>query len=410
MSQSVRILSVASAGGMACVRRLLIPGLVSLVGCSQPCMPTVERPAASATTEGAGRDAAGGITTERVGMATVHPTISRVGWYEPPAAATTVVRAPATGFVAARDDGPWPAIGDRAEAGRSSLQLSVFLAPQELAQLVHLKEDTDTQLQQSLVTMQLTEEQLRQASTARDAISGVRLDQIRQAFEHARAAYHDAQEKLRYQLLENADHGVTLRPVPIDTPRTGVVTEVAASPGQFVATGDPLYTVADWSTLWVRVPVFEGDLGTIDDARVVRVTDRVTRRPVEARPLRLPATAKAGGRAFDLWYAVDNAAGTLQPGRTALVALPVRGCVAEAMVVVPRSAVLYDGFGRASCFVKGDGDGQPYARRQLELGDPHGAGVVVRHGLDAGEEVVVAGAEQLAGAAAILIPSAEDDE
>jgi len=351
-----------------------------------------------------------GVVTERVGTATQRPTLSRVGWYEPPAGATTVVRAPATGFMAARGDERWPAIGDRVEAGTSPLQVGVFLSPQELAQLVHLKEDTDTQLQQSLVTMQLTEEQLKQVSAARDAISGARVDQIRQAYEHARAAYNDAKEKLPYLLLENADTGVALRPVAIDSPRRGIVTEVASSPGQFVVAGDPLYTVADWSTLWVRVPVFEGDLGTIDDAQMAQATDRVTGDLVDARPLRLPTEARGGGRAFDLWYAVDNAAGTLQPGRTAIVSLPLQGGKEEPVIVIRRSAVLYDGFGQASCFVKHKGEGVPFERRKVELAHTSGDRVIVRHGLEMDDEIVVEGAEQLAGAAATQILSAGDDD
>lgn len=394
----------------AALRWLLVLGMMTLTGCEQPAPPTGDHDAESGAVAASEADAAEGVVTKRVGTAMLRPTISRVGWYETPAAATTVIRAPATGFVTARGDERWPGIGDQVDAGRSPLQVGVFLSPQELAQLVHLKEDTDTQLQQSLVTMQLTEEQLRQVSSARDAISGARVDQIRQAYEHARAAYNDAKEKLPYLLLENADTGVALRPVTIDCPRRGVVTEVTASPGQFVVAGDPLYTVADWSALWVRVPVFEGDLGTIDGATDARVTDRVTGNAVDARPLHLPAEARGSGRAFDLWYAVDNSAGSLQPGRTAVVALPLRGGGEEAVVVIPQSAVLYDGFGQTSCFVKREGDGEPFERRKVELGDSSGNHFVVCHGLDAGDEIVVEGAEQLAGATATQILPAGDDD
>lgn len=410
MNRSARALSALSPKWAASISQALMVGALLLAGCDRQGMSGADRAAEGPAAGEPGNVPVEGIKWERVGSATVHPTIARVGWFEVPAAATTVVRAPATGFVATRDGRPWPAIGDRVEAGRAPLQVSVFLSPQELAQLVHLKEDTDTQLQQSLVTMQLTEEQLRQASAARDAISGVRVDQIRQAYEHARAAYNDAKEKLPYLLLENSDTGVALRPVTIDTPRKGVVTEVTASSGQFVAAGDPLYTVADWSTLWLRVPVFEGDLGSIDDAMDARATDRVTGNRLAAKPLRLPTEVKTGGRAFDLWYAVDNAAGALQPGRTAVVALPTRGQSEQAAIVIPRSAVLYDGFGHASCFVKREGDGQPFERRHVDLGDPHGDLVVVRQGLDTDDEVVVEGAEQLVGATATQILSAGDDD
>lgn len=410
MLRKARVLTAPSSTWAASIRQALVFGVVLLVGCDRHGMSGAERAPENLATGQSEHDLAEGITSVRVGTAMLHPTIARVGWYEVPAAATTVVRAPTTGFVTMRDGQPWPAIGDRVEAGRSTLQVGVFLSPQELAQLVHLKEDTDTQLQQSLVTMQLTEEQLRQVSAARDAVSGVRMDQIRQAYEHARAAYNDAKEKLPYLLLENSDTGVALRPVTIDAPRKGVVTDVAASSGQFVAAGDALYTVADWSTLWLRVPVFEADLGAIDDARHATATDRVTGKALEARPLRLPTEAKTGGRAFDLWYAVDNAAGALQPGRTAIVALPMRGESEQAAIVIPRAAVLYDGFGRASCFVKREGGALPFERQQVDLGEPHGDQVVVRRGLDADDEVVVEGAEQLAGASATQVLSTGDDD
>lgn len=398
------------AGLYTSLRCVLVVGMTISAGCERPAAPVDDRDTESPRSAVADAGVLEGVVTARVGTAMQRPTLSRVGWYEPPAGATTVVRAPATGFMAARGEQRWPTIGDRVEARTSPIQVGVFLSPQELAQLVHLKEDTDTQLQQSLVTMQLTEEQLKQVSAARDAISGARVDQIRQAYEHARAAYQDAKEKLPYLVLESSDTGVALRPVAIDSPRRGIVTEVTSSPGQFVVAGDPLYTVADWSTLWVRVPVFEGDLRTIDDAQDARATDRVTGDEVVAQPLRLPTEVKGGGRAFDLWYAVDNAAGTLQPGRTAIVALPLRGDNEEPAVVIPRSAVLYDGFGQSSCFVKREGDGVPFERRKVELAQSSGDRVVVRHGLEAGDEIVVEGAEQLAGAAATQILSAGDDD
>ena len=63
----------------------------------------------------------------------------------------------------------------------------------------------------------------------------------------------------RRDLLTNAISG-TLGPVPLEAPFDGVLRKVLAAPGEAVTAGTPLYELADLSRLWIRVPVYVGDL------------------------------------------------------------------------------------------------------------------------------------------------------
>jgi Cu(I)/Ag(I) efflux system membrane fusion protein len=59
--------------------------------------------------------------------------------------------------------------------------------------------------------------------------------------------------------------------LPITSPLSGVVTEKFVQEGQYVNMGDPLFTVADLSVIWVELEVFEIDLPLIKVGQQVAV-------------------------------------------------------------------------------------------------------------------------------------------
>ena len=348
-----------------------------------------------------------GIIVAPVHSKTVRATIPAVGWLAAPPATETIIRAPVAGFVMSHPNQKWPTLGEEISPGNTVAQINVFLSPQEVSQLVQAKEDNDIQMQQALVTMQLSEAQLKLVSSARDAVTGVRVDQLKEAYERSKAAYKEAQDKVPFLIQEPYENGVLVKPVRIEVPTTGRILRVHCAAGQFVQSGDPLWTIADWSTLWLRVPVFDGDARMIDPAQPARTRNGGSRAITTAAPMTVPTEMKPGTRTVDFYYKLANPDWKLRVGQSLAVELPTTEN--RRALLIPRSAVLYDGFGQAGCYAP-QADRTQFRRKRIELGSRHQDVVVVLRGLDADDFVVSVGAEQLAAEESKADLSVEDDD
>jgi RND family efflux transporter MFP subunit len=224
-------------------------------------------------------------------------------------------------------------------------------------------------------------------------IPGKELVVAKEAVEKARAAYEEAQHQFPFLPTEPYERPLQLNPVGIDSPLAGRVVDVYARPRQLVLQGEPLWTISDWSSLWLRVPVFEGDLPDVDPKAPVEVLTPGREAPIPAKPSGVPQPTQSGRRTVDLIYEVANPDGTLRPGQAVSVQLPT-GKKAE-QLVVPRSAILWDGMGNAWVYVEHDQN--LFKRQKIQVGQSLGDMIVVEQGLAKGQSVVTAGAETLYG-------------
>ena len=348
-----------------------------------------------------------GIQITAVTQRRLTRTQKRVGWFIAPPSSETVIRSPVAGFVVSAKPQEWPRIGQVIQTESPLAQVNVFLTPQEVSQLVLAKEDNDIQMQQALVTMELSESQLKLVTTARDAVTGVRIDQLKEAYERSKAAYKEAQDKLPFLIQEPYDNGVLLKPLPVSSSANGRILQLHVSQGQFVQAGDPLWTVSDWTTLWLRVPVFAGELSQFLPSRSAMVELPGNSRPMLAEPLNIPSPVQPQTRMVDLLFSLPNPDWQIRVGQPAVVQLPASDEFDA--LVIPRSAVLYDGFGQAYCYAAETG-GDVFQRRRIELGSAAEAGVAILKGLDADDVVVSTGAEQLAAEESKSELAVEDDD
>jgi multidrug efflux pump subunit AcrA (membrane-fusion protein) len=162
---------------------------------------------------------------------------------------------------------------------------------------------------------------------------------------------------------------------------------------QFVMPGDPLWTISDWSKLWLRVPVFESDLPRIRREESAMMTIPGTHSALSAEPVALPVSTKPGLRTIDLYYSVTNSAWNLRDGQSLTVRLPTDEQAEE--ILVPPSAVLWDGLGNGWVYLRRGPE--TFRRQRVELGAAQADGVVVTRGLQPGDEVVVTGTAALYG-------------
>lgn len=345
-----------------------------------------------------------GLECQPAGQRAVPQALTAVGWFEAPPAREVVVRAPVAGMVGNQGT-KLPVLGQPVSGGVRLAALHVFLSPQDVAQLIAAKEDNDIILEQSLVSMKLAEEQLQKAVAAKEAVTGTRLNDLKEMYARSQAAYREAQQKLPFLAKEPYDERALLRPVEIDAPQAGVITQVHAAAGQFVAAGDPLWTIADWSRLWLRVPVFEADYPRVLRERMAKVTLPEHNGLLEAAPVAAPQATQPRLRTVDLVYEVDNAGLRFRPGQAATVSLPT-GAV-ELRVVVPQSAVLWDGGGLAWVYVREEDT--HFRRARVEPGPADGDEFVILRGLEAGTPVVARGAAALYGEEFKGLVPADDD-
>jgi hypothetical protein len=97
----------------------------------------------------------------------------------------------------------------------------------------------------------------------------------------------------------------------------------------------------------------------------------------------------------DLFFELQNSAGTVRPGERLAVRLPLRSAAAADAIVIPRAAVVYDING--GTWVYESRGSHVYVRRRVEIADAGSAGVTVRRGLSPGTRIVVAGVAELYG-------------
>lgn len=229
-------------------------------------------------------------------------------------------------------------------------------------------------------------------------------------------------------------------------PQAGVVTEKFANQGDYVKTGDPLFKVADFSAVWLKLEAYETDLTWLRYAQDIEFTvdalpgrnfhGRIAFIDPEIDPMRRIARLRvnvpnpdfvlkpgmfataivhssitADGRVLDpslagKWISpmhpeiVKDTPGQCDICGMDLVAAEELGIIPEAdaagaPLLIPATAILRTGE-RAVVYVRGGTvDGPTFEGREIVLGPRVGNQYIVESGLEEGELVVTRGAFKL---------------
>lgn len=179
------------------------------------------------------------------------------------------------------------------------------------------------------------------------------------------------------------------RLVPIIAPISGTIIERKAGLGQVVqpGTGDPLFMIADLSTVWINADVYEDQLAHIHNGESMKVTTPAY--PDEtftAHVDQIGSTIDPDKHTVAVRCVVINPARRLKPGMFANVILSA--AATQEVLTVPSSAVVAEGDAR-SVFVE-ETPGK-YLKRAVEAGNEIDGATIIRSGLKEGERVVVRG-------------------
>jgi hypothetical protein len=245
--------------------------------------------------------------------------------------------------------------------GQSVFAILPSLTPADLVRLAQSQIDADGQVEQAKVTLEAARVALARAEQLlRDKAGSARtVDEARSQFSTAEVGLHTA--RARRDLL-----------------------------------GPPVLDIANQPLLWLRVPVYVGDLGKLDTAIEARVGD-LAGVPVAAsftaRPVIAPPSANAAASTVDLFYELANTNGTFRLGQKVGVTLQLR-TEAESLVV-PWSAVMHDVYG--GTWVYENAGPLTYVRRRVQVSRVAGDDAVLARGVKSGVPVVTAGAAELFG-------------
>ena len=182
----------------------------------------------------------------------------------------------------------------------------------------------------------------------------------------------------------------------LDAPFDAVLQAVHAGPGQTVAAAAPLFDLVRLDTVWIRVPLYAGDIDQIDrraPARVVPLGAAGTSPGTVARPVTAPPSADPSTAAVDLYYAAPNPGGALRPGQRVGVRVPLTSPAQS--LVVPRAALLHDAYGGS--WVYEARESNVFVRRRVSVVDLVEDLAVLDQGPPPGTRVVTAGAAELFG-------------
>lgn len=173
----------------------------------------------------------------------------------------------------------------------------------------------------------------------------------------------------------------------VESPIAGVVTEKLVEAGDVVGGQTRLFTLADVSTLVVRVGVSELDVVELAVGEAARVTlDAFPGRALEGRIRRIFPSADPGTRLVPVEVALaPDAASFVKPGFLARVQFDL--AEREGAVLVASGAVVGAG-GSQSVFVVQDGRA---VRRTVETGLTSEGRVEILSGLEPGEAIIVVG-------------------
>ncbi|WP_145228425.1 MULTISPECIES: efflux RND transporter periplasmic adaptor subunit [Gimesia] len=330
-----------------------------------------------------------------------------------PTGASVIVSAPLAGTLRHPHGDLFPQVGQRIKKDETLLELLPLLSP-ERSVLTPAERIRFAEAKAAVAQSQIDAEGiLQQANVQKEAaqIELTRAQRLLQDNVGTRRAVDDAKAKVkladkvlaaaksRKKLVDSIkldEDAGTLKPLAIHSPLSGIVRTTNVQPGQLIAAGLPLFEVMNDAVLWIKVPVYVGELDEIDMKRPARLTlldGHLSNKDVLAKPVSLPPTAMPLSAAVDIYYEVPNDNHQFRPGQKVSAHLPLTG--EASMKTVPWSALIYDIYGGQWVYEQ-VGERQ-YVRRRVEVGWVDHGRVALLRGPAVGAQIVTAGAAELSG-------------
>jgi membrane fusion protein, heavy metal efflux system len=226
----------------------------------------------------------------------------------------------------------------------------------------------------------------REQQLAEAKVTAMREAESAKAEHQALRAERRAAEKSVAALGASIDSEVGI--MKLRSPIAGRVISAKASQGQTVEPSDTLFEVADLSTVWVELMVFERDLDRIREGDAVEILPAAAKgAPVQGTLAHVSDLVDPVTRSAVVRVDVDNRQGWLRPGQSTSARIQSRA-PAERELTIPKAGVTFVDGKPAVLVLLAPGLVAP---REVELGPDDGERVAIRQGLRAGDSVITEG-------------------
>lgn len=205
--------------------------------------------------------------------------------------------------------------------------------------------------------------------------------------------------KLKLDLLQKGEIDSAregLSSVKIRSPIDGIIQKVHAASGQTVTASDKILEITNIDPVWIKVPVYVGDLPNIDpnkQARVHSLEDFAAVESHNAKPVKASFSANPQSATVDIFYELSNKNHLYRPGQKVSVTVSLK--TSEQNLVVPYSSIVFDMYGGA--WVYENTQTNKYVRRRVELNYVLDGQAVLSRSPAVGAKIVSAGAAELFG-------------
>ena len=156
---------------------------------------------------------------------------------------------------------------------------------------------------------------------ARDALRDIEGSNMESVTESSRRTLEAAREKLllwglkEKQLQKIEQSGKPVDHLTIYAPRGGIVLKKHKNEGDYVKTGDPIYTIADLSHVWVKLDAYESDMKWVRYGQPVSLTtEAYPGETFEGRIAFIAPVLNEKTRTVKLRIDAKNPQGKLKPG------------------------------------------------------------------------------------------------
>ena len=331
-----------------------------------------------------------------------------------PSGASIIVSAPVSGTLETAADEHPPHVGTLVSQKQPIYRLNPLLSPErdvlmpaERLRLAEAKNaiatskiDAANQVLQAEVTVEAARITLDRADRLFKESAGPA-----RAVEDAKAQYEIATQSLegakaRKKLIDGISldekSGESAAPIVIESPKAGMIRAQHAAVGELVATGAPLFEVMQFDPIWVRVPVYVGELTDVvatESAQICELSDKLGAKAVAAEPVEAPPTAVPLSSTIDLYFQLPNPDHVWRVGQRVTARLKLGE--AQEQLTIPWSAVLHDING--GTWVYELTAPHTYVRRRVAVRYVADGLAVLQDGPTVGAKIVTVGAVELFG-------------
>jgi RND family efflux transporter MFP subunit len=199
-------------------------------------------------------------------------------------------------------------------------------------------------------------------------------------------------ETIQYQLTKGN----------VYAPKSGVIEIVMAKAGEMVGPGAPIVQILNTSQVKVAANVPEKFLRNVKQGEMMTIEVPALDMKTKGRVTMLGRTINPANRTFKVEVNLPNPKGLLKPNLLANMLL--NDFSAKDAITVPLELVQQEVSGKDYVYIKKDGaEGAMAQKIYVTTGESYDGNIIIKDGLQGGEELIVTGARGLASNALIKV-------